>query len=88
MTKCRLDEVSFDTTTGQGLTIQRPTAAGRLSFKGACLPSLRLLNGTTRRSRERRSTTARANGHPSTSRKEWSQQCHRIIVALPTSGGR
>jgi uncharacterized protein YjbI with pentapeptide repeats len=44
MTKCRLDGVSFDGTTGQGLTIQRPTAAGRVSFDGASLPSLRLLN--------------------------------------------
>jgi uncharacterized protein YjbI with pentapeptide repeats len=44
MTKCRLDGVSFAGTTGQGLTIQRPTAAGRVSFDGAVLPSLRLQN--------------------------------------------
>jgi uncharacterized protein YjbI with pentapeptide repeats len=44
MTKCRLHGVSFDGTTGQGLTIQRPTAAGHVSFDGADLPSLRLLN--------------------------------------------
>jgi uncharacterized protein YjbI with pentapeptide repeats len=44
MTKCRLDGVSFDGANGQGLTIQRPTAAGRVSFDGAALSSLRLLS--------------------------------------------
>jgi uncharacterized protein YjbI with pentapeptide repeats len=44
MTKCRLDGVRFDGATGHGLTIQRPTAAGRVRLDGAQLPSLRLLN--------------------------------------------
>ena len=44
MTKCRLDGVSFAGAHGQGLTIQRPTAARGLSFECAALPSLRLLN--------------------------------------------
>jgi uncharacterized protein YjbI with pentapeptide repeats len=44
MTKCRLDGVSFNGANGHGLTIQRPTAAGRVSFDAAALSSLRLLN--------------------------------------------
>ena len=44
MTKCRLNGVRFDGATGHGLTIQRPTAAGRMRFDGAALSSLRLLN--------------------------------------------
>lgn len=43
MTKCRLDGACFDGAIGHGLTIQRPTAAGRVRFDGAALPSLRLL---------------------------------------------
>jgi len=44
MTKCRMDGVCFDGAIGHGLTIQRPTAAGRVRFDGAALPSMRLLN--------------------------------------------
>jgi uncharacterized protein YjbI with pentapeptide repeats len=44
MTKCHLDGVRFHGTHGQGLTIQRPTAARHVSFDGAALQSLRLLN--------------------------------------------
>jgi uncharacterized protein YjbI with pentapeptide repeats len=44
MTKCRLDGTRFDGATGHGLTIQRPTAAGRVQLNSAELPSLRLLN--------------------------------------------
>jgi uncharacterized protein YjbI with pentapeptide repeats len=44
MTKCRMDGVCFDGATGHGLTIQRPTAAGRVRFDRAALPSLRLLH--------------------------------------------
>lgn len=44
ITKCRLDEARLAGATGFGLTIQRPTAAGRVQLDGAELPSLRLLN--------------------------------------------
>lgn len=44
MTKCRLDGASFDGANGHGLTIQRPTAAGHVSFDASALSSLRLLN--------------------------------------------
>jgi len=43
MNKCRLDTVSFEGATGQGLTIQRPTAASAVRLDGAQLVGMRLV---------------------------------------------